>query len=186
MSAEENVEILDEDGNKTGQVLTRTEAHKRSLRHPVVHLWVYNSKGQLLMQKRHPKKSVWPNTWDPTVAGHISAGESPKDAVVKEAAEELSLKIDPEKIKLLGKFKFTEKMPEWVNKTFIFTYITQKDIEIDDLVFEENEVSGAKWINVDELEKMIHDPKEAKNFSGDFFEGAKAAINYMHKNWGEL
>jgi hypothetical protein len=43
MSAEENVEILDEDGNKTGQVLTRTEAHKRSLRHPVVNLWVYNS-----------------------------------------------------------------------------------------------------------------------------------------------
>jgi isopentenyl-diphosphate delta-isomerase len=186
MSTEEDVEILDEDGKKTGQITTRTPAHKRSLRHGVIHLWVYNSKGQLLMQKRHPKKSVWPNAWDPTVAGHISAGESPEDAVVKEATEELGLRINSKEIKLLGKFKFSEEMSEWVNKTFIFTYIAQKDVEIDDLVFEQNEVSGARWINVDELEKMLNDPTEIKNFSGDSFEGAKAAINYMNKKRGGL
>lgn len=182
---EEPVDILDEQGNKTGKVLLKSEAHALGLWHPIAHLWIYSSRGQVLMQKRSSQKKVWPNLWDVAVGGHAAAGESFKDTAVKEAGEELGIKVDPKDLKLICQTKNEKKMPEgWINRIIIWAYIIKLDLDISGLTLEEEEVSDAKWVELDELEKALNNPNEVKNFSPDIEDDAKAAIVEIRKELG--
>ncbi len=91
-NSEEMFPVVDEDGNITGAA-TRGECHngRSMLLHPVVHLHVFNSRGELYMQKRPLWKDVQPGKWDTAVGGHVDLGESVEQALLREAAEELGL-----------------------------------------------------------------------------------------------
>ncbi len=84
--------IVDEDGNTIGTA-PRHVCHdgKSFLLHPVVHLHVFNSKGELYLQKRSMSKDIQPGKWDTSVGGHINPGEPVETAVKREALEELGL-----------------------------------------------------------------------------------------------
>ena len=83
--------IVDEDGNVIGSA-TRGECHGGSkLLHPVVHLHVFNSSGDLFLQKRPEWKDIQPGKWDTAVGGHIDYGEMPEDALRREVREELGI-----------------------------------------------------------------------------------------------
>ena len=70
-NSEEMFPIVDEEGNITGAA-TRGECHNGSkLLHPVVHLHVFNSKGELYLQKRPEWKDIQPGKWDTSVGGHV-------------------------------------------------------------------------------------------------------------------
>lgn len=85
--------IVDEDGNQVGEA-PRSVCHdgKSMFLHPVVHLHVFNSQGELFLQKRSLSKDTQPGKWDTSVGGHISPGEAVRDALEREAEEELALK----------------------------------------------------------------------------------------------
>ncbi len=83
--------IVDADGKVVGSI-TRGEAHSgNKTLHPVVHLHVFNSRGELFLQKRPAWKDVQPAKWDTACGGHIDYGETPAQALVREAAEELGI-----------------------------------------------------------------------------------------------
>ena len=88
MTSDNNKEmfpIVDEEGNITGAA-TRGECHNGSkLLHPVVHLHVFNSQGELFLQKRPEWKDIQPGKWDTSVGGHIDLGESVEMALRREA-----------------------------------------------------------------------------------------------------
>ena len=106
-NSQEIFPIVDEEGRVTGSA-TRGECHNGSkLLHPVVHLHVFNSKGELYLQKRPEWKDIQPGKWDTAVGGHIDYGETPEDALIREVREELGITdFTPER---LGHYVFESK-----------------------------------------------------------------------------
>jgi isopentenyl-diphosphate delta-isomerase type 1 len=99
----ELLEIFDENGNFLG-LLDRSECHKNpKVAHKAVHVLVFNSKMELVLQKRSEKKELYPNHWDTSVGGHLSPGETYLDAGYRECMEELGFK--PEKLSFLYSYK---------------------------------------------------------------------------------
>ena len=83
--------LVDENGRVVGKAL-RSECHNGSkLLHPVIHLHVFNRKGELFLQKRSENKDIQPGKWDTSVGGHIDFGELVEDALKREAWEELGI-----------------------------------------------------------------------------------------------
>jgi isopentenyldiphosphate isomerase len=180
---EEPVDILDEDANRTGQVMLKSEAHTKSLRHSGAHLWIYNSKGEVLLQLRHPTKVIRPNVWDVSVAGHITAGHDPRETIVREAKEELNLDIDTSKLTYIGTQKVDEPVPQgWTHRVFNWTYITQMDINIKDLKLEKSEVADIKWLPIDEFEDELRDPEKSKKYTPTRLEFYAEVIDQIRKD----
>jgi isopentenyl-diphosphate Delta-isomerase len=162
----ELVEILDEQAHKTGQTMYKSEAHRKSLRHGGAHVWIYNSKGEVLLQLRHPAKVIRPNVWDVSVAGHITAGDTPEVTAVREAKEELNLNLNSKDFTFIGIKKVDEKMPDGsCHRVFNWSYLLKLDLNLDTLKLETDEVSDVRWISVNEFEAELNNPTKSKMYT---------------------
>ena len=82
---------VDETGRVVGRA-TRRECHGGSmLLHPVVHLHLFNSRGELYLQRRPVWKDIQPGRWDTAVGGHVDWGETVEEALRREVREELGI-----------------------------------------------------------------------------------------------
>jgi isopentenyl-diphosphate delta-isomerase type 1 len=87
----EMFQLVDPRGSPTGEA-SREECHGNPrLIHLVVHCHVFDPGGRLLLQKRSPSKDTNPGRWDASIGGHVAAGEPVRDALVREAREELGI-----------------------------------------------------------------------------------------------
>ena len=101
-----------ENGTPTGQSIAKNIAHSQGLWHKAVHIWIMNDKNQLLLQKRAANLQFFPNLWDISAAGHLTAGQTSIQGARRETFEELGINIQETQLELL----FTAKDS--------FTYIT--------------------------------------------------------------
>jgi len=158
---EELFDVLNESGRYTGKIETREICHKEGLWHKAVVVFVINSKGQVLLQKRSANKKLWPNMWDMTMGGHVLAGEFGFEAGIREAKEELGIELKQNEMIFIGSVISTDIKGDIINKHFNEYYITHKDIDITKLELQEEEVSGVKWMDKEEIIARIKN-----NFDG--------------------
>lgn len=158
----ELLEVVDENGNKTGEILDKDFIHDNNILHNEVALVIVNSKGQLLMQKRSENKKFNPNKWA-VCAGHVDAYESLKKACVRETEEEIGIKLCEDDLIECGSIIKSRKANSHI--TNIYCIIT--DIKIEDCILQEEEVSELKWISFNEFKTMIlnSDPRTVFNNS---------------------
>lgn len=97
--SEEIFEIVNERDEVIGRA-PRSEVHRRQLSHRAVHVLVFNSRGQLFLQKRSLQKDCFPGKWDSSASGHLEGGESYDACAARELREELGvgLAAPPERV----------------------------------------------------------------------------------------
>jgi isopentenyldiphosphate isomerase len=133
MNSTEYFPIVTEEGEVTGKA-TRKECHSGSfLLHPVVHLHVFNSRGEIYLQKRALNKDIQPDKWDTSVGGHVEYGEEVMDALKREVREELGIKVFQPAF--IIRYKFISKQEAELVNCFYTIYdglITPDPIEISE------------------------------------------------------
>jgi len=140
---DELIDILDEQGNFTGKICLKSEAHKHGYFHNTVHIWIYTTDKKILLQKRAPTKKVFPNLWDISVAGHISAGENILEAALREVEEEIGFKVIKEQLIKIGNRKHQVKHANGIiDNEFHHVFATELTVPLNDLIIQEEEVSG--------------------------------------------
>jgi len=90
VTADETLDIVDPNDVVVGTA-TRAEVHRHGYLHRAVHMLVYNTRGELYVQKRSLAKDTAPGLWDTSAAGHLDSGEDYFAAAHRELREELSL-----------------------------------------------------------------------------------------------
>ena len=78
----ELIQIVDKNGNFTGQVMDKEEAHDKNLLHNEVGIFIINDDGKVLLQKRSANKRFSPNKWG-LCAGHVDAYETLEEAALR-------------------------------------------------------------------------------------------------------
>jgi isopentenyldiphosphate isomerase len=88
--ADELVAIVDENNHVTGAV-TRREMRAKGLPHRASYIAIFNSRGELHVQRRTMTKDVYPGLFDPVAGGVVQAGESYEESAERELAEEMGI-----------------------------------------------------------------------------------------------
>lgn len=143
----EKFDLYDINRIKTGETLERTGVVPKDRYRVVVHIIVFNSKGEMLIQQRVSTKRVHPNKWDFSVGGCVIAGETSWQGAERELSEEIGLKYD-----------FSKTIPNFTinfETGFDDFYVIHCDKQAEDFVLQESEVKQVKWANKDEVLKLI-------------------------------
>ena len=156
---DEYIDILNEDGKKMGETCLKSEAHKKGLLHASTHIWIFNTKKEVIIQKRAPNKDTFPNLWDVSVAGHISAGEQPVISAIREVEEEIGLQLSENDLHFIGTSKKKIKHhSHLVDYELHHIYICENNFDFHSLKIQKEEVSEIKKISLDTLIDSINKP----------------------------
>ncbi len=144
--SEEIFDVVDADDQVTGTA-TRAEVHARKLVHRAVHVFVFNKRGDMLLQKRSPLKDLCPGLWDSSVSGHLDSGEDYATAAVRELSEEMGIVLEttPEEIIRIS----PREQTGWEH---VRLYRTRYD---GNLRYPAAEIETATWFPLAEIEAWI-------------------------------
>jgi len=162
----ELLDIRDEKGQLTGEAMVRPEVHRTERWHGIALVWVYNSQGQILLQRRAAHLNAFPDKWDVTVSGHLAAGETPTQAAMREVVEEIGLHVNAEELEEAG--TIANEYPLVYGKQhreFDYMFTAQADVTIDSLRLQVAEVLEMHWISVDDFERDLADPVNGQHYS---------------------
>ena len=142
----EKWDLLDGDGRPLGQTLVRGDKLRPGQYHLVVHIWVEDSKGRLLIQKRAPHLKLMPDTWAVT-GGSALAGEDSLTAAARELSEELGIEAAPSELKRLGRLRRRNSLCD--------LWRLRRDVPLSALRLQKEEVADARGRPSGQLMEMV-------------------------------
>lgn len=153
----EYLEIVDEENNLTGKTEERDIIHAKGLWHREISIWIINENGEVLLQKRSPKKKQGANKWSTSCAGHIDIGEKPIQAAIRELKEELGINTTENDLKQILLVKNARKLENSYNNIFCYIYALKVNTPIEQYTIEPEELSEIKYIPFKQLEQLVQD-----------------------------
>ncbi len=144
----EKWELLDENGEATGRIIVRGEPLLPGQYHLVEHIWIVDSKGRILIQRRADHLRLMAGMWAAT-GGSAIAGEDSESAARRELFEELGIRT------AAGEMVYGGRMRR--RSSFTDIWLLYRDIDPATLRLQAEEVAEARWVTPDELVEMLHD-----------------------------
>ena len=136
----------------------RSEVHRLGLKHRAVHVHVFNSRGEIFLQKRSMNKDREPGKWDSSTSGHVDSGEDYDACAVRELREEIGLTVEkaPERL-----FKIAA-CPE-TDAEFVWVYRCQAEGPFQ---LHPDEIECGGWFAPEKISRWIAEKPE--DFAGAF------------------
>ena len=153
----EFLDIVDETGQPTGEIVDRETAHAKGVLHRTSHVWLArrkNGKVQILLQKRAKHKSSFPGCYDISSAGHIPAGDSYEISALRELKEELGVKAEEKDLIYCGDRKviwddvFFGK--PFHDRQISRVFLLWLDKEESEFTIQEEEVDSVLWMDFEQ------------------------------------
>ena len=155
----EKRDLYDENRKLTGETIFKGEEIPKDKYIVVVLIFIQNSKGEFLIQKRSARK----NGKFATTGGHPKSGESSIQGIITEVEEEIGLKLNPKDLKLYFSGKSEAERVFWDD------YYVKMDIQdIKQLKLQEDEVSSVEWLSENEIINLVKQDKFFKNHYEEF------------------
>lgn len=158
---DELVDVLNENGLLTGEILPRSEVHKRGLWHRAIVVAIVNEKNEVLLQQRSENKEKNAGMWDISVAGHISAGQDSLSAAAREINEEVSVllgyRTEIKDFRYMYCFRKEQKFRDDFIERQFYDFFILRTSGVDDktLYFQQEEVQAVKFVDLSTIQKMI-------------------------------
>lgn len=159
----EKWDLFDAERSLTGQTMTRGEPIPPGRYHMVVHILIFNSRGQLLIQRRQPFKKGWSGMWDVSVGGSAVAGDTSRMAAQREVKEEIGLDIDLSGVAPAVSVAFTGGFDDY--------YLVDMEPDPGKLTLQPEEVAQVRWAETEEVFRMIDE--------GSFVPYHKAFLEFL-------
>ena len=169
----EKWDLYDQYRSKIGKIATRGDALPPGEFHLVVHVCIFNSKGEMLIQQRQPFKEGWPNLWDVSCGGSAVLGDTSQQAAARELFEELGFQYDFEQMRPQLTVNFRYGFDDY--------YLIECDLDVNELTLQAEEVQAVKWASKEEILKLI----EAKQFL-PYYESLIAFLFESRHQYGSL
>ena len=155
----EMLDVLTENGVRTGEVRTRADCHKLGLWHRIALLAIVNDDNKILMQRRSSKVSKFPGLWDLSVASHVQAGDDSLATVLRETNEEIGVQIgfrvEVRDFRLVTSFRNQHVFGDIIENQFYDLFVLRKNIDASNITFNDEEVSEIKFVDYTELQKLL-------------------------------
>lgn len=153
---DEYIDILTDDGKKTGETCLKSKAHKKGIYHASAHIWIFDTDKNVLIQKRAADKDTFPSLWDISVAGHISAGEEPLTSALREVEEEIGLVVSKGQLCFIGTSKNSvQHHPHLIDNELHYIYLCEVDFNSKNLKIQKEEVSAIQSIPIKDLIQKV-------------------------------
>ena len=156
----ELIDVLDENGIKTGQVLPRDEVHKKGLWHRAIVVAIVNEKNEILVQQRALDKEKNAGMWDISAAGHISSGQDSLMAAAREISEEVSVSlgysVEVKDFRFMFSFRKEQKFSDdFMERQFYdFFILRQNGLNENNIRYQQSEVNAIRFVTITELNEM--------------------------------
>ncbi len=147
----EILDLYNEDRKLTRKTHVRGNPFKEGEFYLVADIWTLTPSGHILIDKRHPDKSFG-GMWECT-GGAVQAGEDSLSCAMRELKEELGIETEKSELRLIHTCRRPNK--------FVDTYLLIKNIDLQELRLQEEEVTEAKLVTFPELEKIVEDGRLA-------------------------
>lgn len=151
---DEFLNLIDEEGHFLETAKPRTLVHRDGDLHPAVHVWIIMEKDMgvyILLQKRSANKLINPCCYDVSAAGHVPQGEEFRIFAVREAAEELGIELQENKLEFLNLHKSSYNCGDIHDNEIRAVYLCREKIDADNLILQDSEVDSVVWAEVDEI-----------------------------------